>query len=292
MTTDYMTTTCTNSVSMNIARRLQTSTSLTYSNSMSCTYTITVPSGYFVQANIRRFELEEKRYGACVDYANFYDGGSTGSTKLNTDPYCDQSAPSQLASTGTKMTIEFHSDNSAVYRGFDIIFAAATNAPCSGDQFACSNSKCVSSLLYCDNYNHCGDESDEANCTVAATTTAADNTALIAGLTIGLTVLVLVCVFTGIYIYRYYRWKLFLKDPVPKMKQWKQDNSYPVTKKYYRAQYQTLESEKSKSKPGNGGNDEKTSINDNSETRTVSPPSTQSNKERVKFAHKKRESMA
>lgn len=125
--------------------------------------------------------------------------------------------------------------------------------------------------------------------TVAATTAAADNTALIAGLTIGLTVLVLACVFTGIYIYRYYRWKLFLKDPVPTMKQWKQENPYPVTKQYYRPQY--LTSEKPKTKPGNGEYDEKTNII-GSEIRAVSPVSTQSNKERVKFTHKKRESMA
>lgn len=75
----------------------------------------------------RRFELEEQRTGACVDYVNFYDGASTGSPKINPQPYCDRSGPHNVSSSSTSMTLEFVTDDSARYRGFDIIFAAFTN---------------------------------------------------------------------------------------------------------------------------------------------------------------------
>lgn len=75
----------------------------------------------------RRFELEEQRTGACVDYLNFYDGASTGSSKINAQPYCDRTGPHNVSSSSTSMTLEFVTDGSAGYRGFDIIFAAVTN---------------------------------------------------------------------------------------------------------------------------------------------------------------------
>jgi hypothetical protein len=47
----------------------------------------------------------------------------------------------------------------------ELILWIITSAPCSSGQFACSNSLCISSSLECDNYNQCGDDSDEASCT-------------------------------------------------------------------------------------------------------------------------------
>lgn len=75
----------------------------------------------------RRFELEEQRTGACVDYVKFYAGACTGSPKINPQPYCDRSGPHNVSSSSTSMTLEFVTDGSARYRGFDIIFAAFTN---------------------------------------------------------------------------------------------------------------------------------------------------------------------
>ena len=61
-----------------------------------------------------------------MDYLNFYDGTTTGSL-INPQPYCDRDGPHNVSSSSTSMTLEFVTDGSARYRGFDIIFAAYTN---------------------------------------------------------------------------------------------------------------------------------------------------------------------
>ena len=65
--------------------------------------------------------------------------------------------------------------------------------------------------------------------------TGSDNFALIAGLSIALGSLVIIGILIGVYIYRQYKWKLFLKDPFPVIQQWDNENTYPLTKKYYKS---------------------------------------------------------
>lgn len=42
-----------------------------------------------------------------------------------------------------------------------IIFTAP---PCGKDEYVCDNSRCIRKSLVCDNYNNCGDNSDEKGC--------------------------------------------------------------------------------------------------------------------------------
>ncbi|KAK3086086.1 hypothetical protein FSP39_013295 [Pinctada imbricata] len=242
ITTDYLTTPCSSlsaSISdVKVTQRLQSSTALVYSNSMDCKYMVTVPSGYFVVAVFRRFELEpQDSSGTCLDYVNFHEGSSSGAL-LNSDPYCDKTNPGNATSAGNSMTLHFLTDSSAQYRGFDLLFTAAQNVPCSSTQYTCNTSICIDITLKCDGFNQCGDNSDESVCTAADfADDSSDNTVLIAGLCIGLGSAAIIGAIIGIYIYRQYRWRKFLRDPLPEIQKWDSGDTYPVTQKYYKHEY-------------------------------------------------------
>ena len=73
----------------------------------------------------RRFEFEPQNSGgACVDYVNFYDGTYTSGSLINTNRYCGSTTPTNITSTGTTLTVEMITDNSAIYRGFDLLLSA------------------------------------------------------------------------------------------------------------------------------------------------------------------------
>lgn len=73
----------------------------------------------------RRFEFESQNSGgACVDYVNFYDGTYTSGSLINTNRYCGSTTPTNITSTGTTLTVEMITDNSAIYRGFDLLLSA------------------------------------------------------------------------------------------------------------------------------------------------------------------------
>ncbi len=40
----------------------------------------------------------------------------------------------------------------------------STYVACAEDEFSCDNGQCIVKDLACDGYDHCGDNSDEANC--------------------------------------------------------------------------------------------------------------------------------
>ncbi|XP_071173196.1 neuropilin and tolloid-like protein 1 [Mytilus galloprovincialis] len=235
ISTVYLTTSCNQTVAITTGISLQSSTALYYPNSMNCYLAVTVPTNYKVVAVFRRYEIEVLS-SVCKDSVNFYDGADTSASPLNLDHNCGDIAPTNITSTGTSLTVQLVTDSTAIYRGFDLILSAFSYAPCSSDQYSCTNSLCISSTLKCDNYDQCGDQSDESDCTDAelANTASSDNSALIAGIAIGVGSVVIICVLIGIYVYRQYRWKMFLKDPLPIIQQWDNQTNYPLTRKYYK----------------------------------------------------------
>lgn len=47
---------------------------------------------------------------------------------------------------------------------FQFTFTSVTDKPCSSEEFACKNGKCILTEYLCDGHNHCGDNSDQKNC--------------------------------------------------------------------------------------------------------------------------------
>lgn len=66
-----------------------------------------------------------------------------------------------------------------------------------------------------------------------------DDSALIYGLAFGLGSVVVISIIVGVLVYRHYRWKRFLNEPIPKDHYQNASSNYPVTKKYYKRAYQS-----------------------------------------------------
>lgn len=233
---DFMTTSCNVQLKQRVSGRLETSTSLTYNNLMDCYTTIAVASGKRILLLFNRIEIEEALKGKCVDSLTVYDGaGLTGRRLLNES--CGVHTLHNLTSTVNYVTMYFRSDNTAVFRGFDVVYTAFSYAPCSGGDFACSNGLCIDGSLQCDAVGQCGDNSDEFGCAEKVQQKKKDGLKL--GLIIGggaggaLLLLLLACV--GHRMYEYYKWKGWLKkNLVDTWDNGREDGifQYPVTDMY------------------------------------------------------------
>ena len=67
-------------------------------------------------------------------------------------------------------THSYHTDKSAVQLPFEIVITSTHvytpffTLACTVSQFRCNNGNCISSTLWCDYNNDCGDYSDEFGC--------------------------------------------------------------------------------------------------------------------------------
>ncbi|PIK48514.1 putative cubilin [Apostichopus japonicus] len=103
----------------------------TYRNAQNCTFLIQVEEGKSVQLRFASFELEV--HPACnYDYLVVYDGSNT-STPL-TGKLCGNTPPDQLTSTANTMLLNFVTDSSRTFEGFQATYQAVfgPSAGCGG----------------------------------------------------------------------------------------------------------------------------------------------------------------
>ena len=134
---DFMDQQCNAHISGHVSGRLETSTSLTYGNLMDCYTTITVATDKFILLLFNRFEVETALRGLCVDVVTIYDGAGMTSPRLLNESCGDQSLHN-LTSTSSDVTIHFSSDNTAVFRGFDVVYTAFSYGKCYNKFTTCS----------------------------------------------------------------------------------------------------------------------------------------------------------
>ncbi|RUS89693.1 hypothetical protein EGW08_002511 [Elysia chlorotica] len=239
LTLEFMELLCGRTYTFDTSFQMDSGTGITYKNQLDCSLTVTAPSGHFVLALITRFELEAAFSGTCSDYLDFHNGTDTSAPKLNPTDLCGwgTNIPSNLTSSGQSMTLRLVTDSTGVYHGFNIVFTAVYSEPCTGSDFACANQLCIDPSLRCDNYDQCGDKSDEDNCDSYGGSSSI-NVAMVAA--VAATGVVVLALIVGVVVYKVRdrsRWKRFVNthidyddedgivEPPP---------SYPITHKYYK----------------------------------------------------------
>uniref|UniRef100_A0A8C5WH00 Metalloendopeptidase n=1 Tax=Leptobrachium leishanense TaxID=445787 RepID=A0A8C5WH00_9ANUR len=97
-----------------------------YSTNMKCTWTITAPAQSKVSLAVSDFQLEGMFIKKCLyDYLSIYNGPDADSPLLG--KFCGTRYTSPIKSTGNTMYIEFVSDKSNVFRGFQAIYTFGEN---------------------------------------------------------------------------------------------------------------------------------------------------------------------
>lgn len=232
---------------MSASQSLESDTSLYYSALMSCYYTITAPTGSRIYLNVRRFDLESDINGACVDFVNILDGDSLAASPLNPTALCGENAERSYTTTRNTITIYFETDDNGQRSGFDFLFVAFSTGTCGSGQFSCNSSICIADSLLCNHYSECGDDSDETDCTSVEPpgVTIHDQTGLIAGLSVGMTLVMLIMIAIAVYCYQHNKWRMFIKRPLTaeeyvNPEETTHTTAYPVTKVYYKDKYQYM----------------------------------------------------
>ncbi|GFO20650.1 low-density lipoprotein receptor-related protein 2 [Plakobranchus ocellatus] len=239
LTLEFMESLCGTSYVFDTSFQLDSGTGITYKNLLDCSLTVTAPSSHYVLALVTRFELEAAVTGTCTDYLDVHNGTDTSAAKLNPTELCGwgTNIPSNFTSSGQSMTLRLVTDSQAVYHGFNIIFTAVYDEPCTGTDFACSNQLCADSSIRCDNYNQCGDNSDELNCESYGSSSGI-NVVMVAVITA--VVVVVIAVIAAVVVYKIRdrsRWKKFVNSHID----YDDDDglveappSYPITHVYYK----------------------------------------------------------
>ncbi|XP_070574878.1 membrane frizzled-related protein-like [Ptychodera flava] len=146
---------------------IEPDSSLTYSHNMDCTMVLEVPTDHKILLQFTRFALEPPTDGVCTDKVNIYDGSSVSSPSLAAD-LCDDLSVDDLMTTGNSVTLRLQTDAIGNDKGFAIIYTAFTdpvNGACPSEYLACSVTPiCIPDALACNNYDHCGDGTDESDC--------------------------------------------------------------------------------------------------------------------------------
>ncbi|KAL0994041.1 hypothetical protein UPYG_G00117040 [Umbra pygmaea] len=124
-----------------------------------CVWNIEVPAGMSIRVKFNKLFIPETSKNSCLkDYV-----------EVNNEKICGINRDITVITIPDHTTVvNFNSDMSYVDSGFTADFEAfLPTDPCPG-KIACANNLCISSLLKCNGWNDCRDNSDEKNCTCSS----------------------------------------------------------------------------------------------------------------------------
>ncbi|XP_021351138.1 suppressor of tumorigenicity 14 protein homolog [Mizuhopecten yessoensis] len=132
-----------------------------YGNNQDCTWRINAPTGKVIRLTSADFHLEDDAQ-CSYDFLAIYDGSSSGAKLIG--KFCGSNSIS-VVSSGTHLFLEFITDDSSHFSGFQINYRfIQSTSSCGGTDHMCPNHQCIPHSFLCDGDNDCGDHSDEATC--------------------------------------------------------------------------------------------------------------------------------
>lgn len=174
---------------------------------INCTITFSTKSAQ--QHFVLRFE--ELKLG-CDDHLKIFDSDLNFGQQSIKDFSCrDNLASAPIMKTASSfLTIHFSTDSKTkLGDGFRLVVTAVLDVPrwdCPPDHTLCRNHLCISGSLFCDDVNHCIDNSDEASCSSKSGIAGSSSNSIFNGdLTLsnalGLLVVLVLVIFTCVIIF-------------------------------------------------------------------------------------------
>ncbi|KAJ8300032.1 hypothetical protein KUTeg_021551 [Tegillarca granosa] len=152
-----------NGIGMVHGLRLKQSRYVHYHNDQKCYLTFTTTIGHRLLLTFRKLLIEPEP-DCNDDYLELFDGNETSTSYIPDLPYrlCGSITPKGgYSSTGPVLTMFFRSDSWMPDAGFDVIVTSFHEGSCNEDEFRCTSGKCIHHSLVCDDFDNCGDSSDE-----------------------------------------------------------------------------------------------------------------------------------
>ncbi|XP_022080541.1 enteropeptidase-like isoform X2 [Acanthaster planci] len=180
-----------------------------YRNYMDCKLIITADSSRRILLTFDWVDIKD-RPKCKQDYLGVYEGKSNYFLSRNLGLICGTSARSIVSRTNA-VTLRFKTNKSGTGRGFVLSytsFESPTSEGCGADEFKCDNYRCIDASLKFNDYDNCGDNSDETlfiNGTIDTENTASNKAGILAVIHLGaIGAGVLVCVLVGRLCWRYF----------------------------------------------------------------------------------------
>ncbi|KAM7382735.1 hypothetical protein PAMP_002452 [Pampus punctatissimus] len=128
-----------------------------YPPAIDCKWTIKASAGEKVRVKFTTFLMKEPLVDTRVCHKDYVEVMGT--------KYCGEMSSLSLTSDTNVLDVIFHSDESYTDKGFSAEYSAydPTNQ-CDDDQFSCGNGMCKPKIWVCNNFDDCGDGSDEELC--------------------------------------------------------------------------------------------------------------------------------
>ncbi|XP_038067995.1 low-density lipoprotein receptor-related protein 12-like [Patiria miniata] len=220
----YLADSCNSTVQASNGGFIEPDKRLLYNSNLDCSTVLTADPGNRFLLRFYRFNLEEPVNGVCVDHLTIYDGLDRLSPL--SAALCGRTKVADIVSSNNSINFGFMTDGDGSTNGFEIFYSVFTDAPCTVDQFACNNSRCIDAALKCDSYNMCGDNSDETDCDVVVIEDTGLSAAAIAGIVAGSLCLVLLIMAVIRAIIHRYQSNQLLKQLLDEMSKQPTTNEY------------------------------------------------------------------
>ncbi|KAL4219163.1 hypothetical protein ACF0H5_021745 [Mactra antiquata] len=146
------------------AGRLTVTRRSKYRSKLNCHVTIVAPVNRRITVVFREMDIEWEVH-CDDDFVSLRDGLKPSSPLIHglLPRVCGHKVPpGNYVTTGNSLTVIFQSDLYKQNDGFEIVFTSFHIAKsCPVDELRCDNGRCISASLQCNNFNNCGDNSDE-----------------------------------------------------------------------------------------------------------------------------------
>ncbi|KAL8618048.1 hypothetical protein ACOMHN_044618 [Nucella lapillus] len=163
-----------------------------YRPRLSCSFGVRAPTAHRLTMVVQWLDIAEGRFHVCSDYLSVWNGdfnNKTGYVEGMDGKTCGKVTPPSVTSQGRSLLLHFDSNTIEDGAGFSVVFTAFHQGNCRRDEFSCDNGRCIDIRLKCDDYDNCGDNSDDCILSVGGVVVAVIVTTIVFLLIIGIAVL-------------------------------------------------------------------------------------------------------
>ncbi|XP_033625942.1 abnormal cell migration protein 13-like [Asterias rubens] len=130
---------------------------LNYASNVDCTVIVQASLGRRILLTFEKFDTEGSGFGTCfTDYLEVFDSDMSSIRRL-----CGTAVPGDITSVNNSLILQFTTDSSIDRTGFSFAYTSFHTGFCSSNEFTCNNGRCIDSDLENNQYDNCGDASDE-----------------------------------------------------------------------------------------------------------------------------------